>query len=832
MATRSRAGSKSENLRPKRLAILGRQATRRVISRAVVLAWQAPRASLWRPPGGTEDNELPAGTWVVEAIDKPGERWAVADDLFRLKYRQLRRDQYLNVETVTWRTVLPRHTSAQGDVLTVHTREGEVCVASDDVILKGKAGDEWPVKATRLRCFNIDGRGIRYYDDSALRRLAFLFAKHRRTHVLRRLTGALALCLLGGSLVWAATSGWSRWAPDGHATFMQVCVALLPLGLAVAWRRTMPRRARLNLVALLAMQCLWLVFLTARAAWALRHTGLESVQRGLELFTGGLDSATFALPGSLYRSLASMASIAAAFVGIGTLAAAARALLRDSWDSVVARLRAYDVVVYGLSPAGVQAAADLHLGPPMHGRRLRVVAVDGGDGRASVTAVRAMGVPVVKPTVDAAEAIARAAKHPLRKGWSASYVLLTTPSGDHDSILAAQVKSLAGRTRASSSLPGRAVSGLKIITIGGPAMAGTAILASFSEAPSHVEVIALDTPTTIADLLIREIAPHSKLGIYSVTIIGVSDLAFAIIKALQRDTKLKEAIRTSGRNQFAPLQVEVRWFNAGLTVSELNSRIGNAQDIVGDTVTLNAALTVTLCSSSSPAPDDVLAASGVFGAVVICGSVAAQPVALFEQLRQRYGDDVPIYFEETAVSSAESMSWASLRPSAREGAGLLRTGQLPARVSEHMLGDQGYLGSAVHQYFRSRPGRNPGDPVDQDWYSYLLNPAARDETLQFIERFMVRLTKAGYEVSRSAAGPPQIADWEALADSFGQLEHEAWVEGRIKRDKAVGEGSRHPMAVPWCKLSPEQQALNTDIFRALPDILGACRLVLTQKLTD
>ena len=40
------------------------------------------------------------------------------------------------------------------------------------------------------------------------------------------------------------------------------------------------------------------------------------------------------------------------------------------------------------------------------------------------------------------------------------------------------------------------------------------------------------------------------------------------------------------------------------------------------------------------------------------------------------------------------------------------------------------------------------------------------------------------------------------------------------------------MAVPWCKLSPEQQALNTDIFRALPDILGACRLVLTQKLTD
>lgn len=76
-----------------------------------------------------------AGDWRVS--DDSGRSWSVADTIFRETYQHIAGDRWARSGTVTARPALP------GEV--IKTLEGDATAAAGDWIVRGQAGECWPV---------------------------------------------------------------------------------------------------------------------------------------------------------------------------------------------------------------------------------------------------------------------------------------------------------------------------------------------------------------------------------------------------------------------------------------------------------------------------------------------------------------------------------------------------------------------------------------------------------------------------------------------------------------------------------------------------------------
>lgn len=91
----------------------------------------------WRTHSG-ETLRGEAGDWAVRESEGD-EPWSVRDDIFRASYEHIDGDRWRRRGTVDARPAR--------DAETVHTLEGPVTARAGDWVVRGDAGEQWPVRA-------------------------------------------------------------------------------------------------------------------------------------------------------------------------------------------------------------------------------------------------------------------------------------------------------------------------------------------------------------------------------------------------------------------------------------------------------------------------------------------------------------------------------------------------------------------------------------------------------------------------------------------------------------------------------------------------------------
>jgi hypothetical protein len=104
-----------------------------------VTAEQRSAPWTWRSNSG-DTMRADAGDWAV--TDSDTERWSVRDDIFRSTYEHVGGD--------VWRRTGSVRARPARDGETIATLEGPVLAVAGDWILKGAAGEQWPVSAERF----------------------------------------------------------------------------------------------------------------------------------------------------------------------------------------------------------------------------------------------------------------------------------------------------------------------------------------------------------------------------------------------------------------------------------------------------------------------------------------------------------------------------------------------------------------------------------------------------------------------------------------------------------------------------------------------------------
>lgn len=155
---------------------------------------------------------------------------------------------------------------------------------------------------------------------------------------------------------------------------------------------------------------------------------------------------------------------------------------------------------------------------------------------------------------------------------------------------------------------------------------------------------------------------------------------------------------------------------------------------------------------------------------------------------------------------------------------------------------------ATHDYFRwTHAGREPGDPMDQDWSSPFLHPDARRDTARLWAKARAELAKRGVVIvrCRSAAVSPygqvDIATTRDLTQALAKSEYERW---RQQKGRDEGDGGkafrkrerRGEKTAKWDYLWDElpyiegregEQGNNEDVFRIhFTEVLPALGLQL------
>ena len=398
------------------------------MTRRLVRAWQLKAPSTYLPPGAIRHGVRPEGTWVLEDVKarKPRKRngdnseaadseatddgktqapdarsasqtnrharWAVAAHLFPKKYRLLKGNLYLNIESIRLDTVqdhyeahldrYERHDSTDG-VYYLRTREGVQRVyASEHCIATGKSKngdsqqDVWRIEAERVR--SREYRRVTTYN-----RLVLSLTPRRLRHMALRLLGILlltsaALVTIAGAL---AVVDSNLNLPDLTSPTLARCLTFLLLllpavgrcGLALAFPNSKPP----TVLSLLILTVASVLMFSILIGFRIGNGPIHSLHTGMRQLTGGAYDQE--LSGSVETLAQSTAFLGTLIVTLSFIMVG-RFVFRQAWDLALTRILTFDLIVIGLGRSTIRLLQDVRSSRTLDDIIKRIVIIDKSPG--------------------------------------------------------------------------------------------------------------------------------------------------------------------------------------------------------------------------------------------------------------------------------------------------------------------------------------------------------------------------------------------------------------------------------------------------------------------
>lgn len=807
-------------------------AEHRFITRRVVRAWQLRGSAPWIGAGFSAPRELPRGTWVVESVES-GRRWPVAPDLFSRKYRMLRTGLYLNTESVAFEGSPPSGV--------VHSTEGAQQVPTDKSVLiaVGESGDRWPV--TRHRA------DTEYHPDTTWNRFYLLFRPGRRRHLATLFAGLLAL-FAGVFLTVAAlvvVPAGNRTPFENYDVWVRELIAIVvilgPVMAVLGATMTTKRIGRSWLLLVLLTSGIWLIVLSFLLGIR-RGAGLsESVLAAARVFN---DVNKFQTYRGTARQISLTISVAAAVIALVSFAAIGRTLLRDSWDRISARVRRFDVVVWGLGETAIRLLQALRADIQLAQRTRRVIVIEQDRQNPYIQIARALGVPVVIGDEQSIGLLRQVATRWLGGQWKPRYLLGLTGNETANLML----PDLVATVRSELNAVDQAFISLRVEN----PWTRERLFTSEVNRESRIDVSTVSAAGSNAETVMRLAKERSALGQSgSLVIVGDSPLGVAVIEAARRERLLEQTLSAAATAiTSAPVRhtgwTDVHWiattnphtWAAPLLPADI-AWVGDDDDIQPEMPPALAVYIHTVKENASAPKIKKLVERIGAGIVVLCETIP-EPTAI-QLMHVRTDCDACLCFVEVPGSRDRRYDSADSGAAAHDLHGpCVLPSQGRIDLTHHLYGEPGAIAAVVHEYFRVTRQRLRGadDLDDQLWDSPWLSASAREETYDFVQRAIDACSKiAGFVVrplgnDDLAAFPPE---WFGMVDILAEAEHEEWCKtkrtagyayAKVRNDRL----KTHDLLVPWDRLPSGERERNRALFRVLPGLLLATRRVLVEKV--
>ena len=418
------------------------------MTRRLVRAWQLKTPSTYLPPGATRHAVRPEGTWVLEDVRarKPRKRngdnseaanseatddgktqapdarsssqpnrharWPVAAHLFPKKYRHLKGNLYLNIESIRLDTVedhyvahldrYERHDSTDGAYY-LRTLEGVQRVyASKHCIATGKSksgdsqSDVWPIEVQKVR-------SREYRKETTYNRLVLSLTLQRLRHMALRLFGILLLtsAALATTAAALAVVDSDLDLPNLASPTLARCLTLLLLllpavgryGIALAF----PTSKLPTVLSLLMFTAASIVMFSVFIGLRIGNGPIHSLHAAMRQLTGGrYDQELSESIETLAQSTAFLGTliVTLSFVMVG------RVVFRQAWDLALTRILTFDLIVIGLGTSTIRLLQDIRSSRILDDIVKRVVIIDNTPGNPNAAVARSLGAFVIFSEVD------------------------------------------------------------------------------------------------------------------------------------------------------------------------------------------------------------------------------------------------------------------------------------------------------------------------------------------------------------------------------------------------------------------------------------------------
>ena len=814
------------------------------ISRRVVRAWQLDSPSSYLAPGARSYELMAEGTWMVERIDagkrrrsnrqpqneeKGASRWAVASDVFPSKYKRLKENVYLNVESIYVQSVdehrgdcenLKRYTTAEGRLM-LKTREGEQAVNPEDhLIAEGSHGDLWPIGRK-----SIDSG--EYQADTLLNRIALAFGPFRCRHVALRCVGAiLAAIAIAGIAVGAigvASSALNLPSSVGTAVIRTASFLILVLPALARWGTSLafPKWKSPSLLSLLIMTAGSVLFFAFLASLSAGSSAMGSLLDAFRQFTGGTFEQELVGPiGTFAQVTAFLATLIVflSFIVVG------RIVFRQAWDMAVTRFLSFDLIVLGLGTSTVRLLEDIRSDRTLGDTVKRVVVIERDSGNKYIQRARDLGAYIIFRELDD-QLLRRLATSPIRAGWKARYrwrtrfILALTADEATNLRVAEMVDSLRGRgSSAEFVIEGHVAVSVRVDDLWTQERFWSNPITRTDTKTQLSVANSFDSCAEDAFLSAELMhgTGHTGNSEGPVLLVGYSQLAVALLGRLRQEFMLRCALDRAAARKSGMDSVLWRWGSVHWLAEQGGVR--TAKTILpgdvewGDAEPVHAEKFVVHVHDAEQVADCSLAQDLEPSAIMVFGSDAKRRwLSIAAGWDPIGGASASLAFVECGPSDrAEFDLWFGRRSRKDiRGPYPMVTSDGLTNPGNRLHGHIGILGEAMHRYYSL--GRE-----NQLWRSEFLSPEHRQSTFRLVEHLLERLDEKEYFPQRISKG-----EIDRLPEDVVQYVAEKEYIRYYRREKGESRA--------WSAAEEDEKRRNVESVRFFQDALFTIGLELAKR---
>ena len=796
------------------------------MTRRLGRAWQLKVPSSYLAPGANRHKLMPEGTWVVENLKTPTRgrptneeacvidsadrkvhensqsesaahrhvRWPVSAELFPKKYRHLKGNVYLNIETIHLQDV-ESHRKANADCyserdgfLYLNTHEAPQRVDGQHVIATGQSRlgnnspDYWPID--RRRVIRKEYRPATIYN-----RALMSLTPWRIRHMFLRVLGMAisALAATGAITGMIIVANRESVLPEVDSPTLARCLALLLLLLPAVCRWTLalgfPKSRSPTALSLLMMTAGSVLAFSILIGLRIGTGPIHSLQTAMRQLTGG--SYDQILTGSL-ESLAQSTSFLGTLIVTLSFIMIGRQVFRQAWDLALTRILTFDLIVIGLGTSTIRLLQDIRSSSVLKDFTKRIVIVDNSPGNVNAPMARSLGAFVLFGELDP-RLLRRLATSPARTRWGIRYrwktqfVLAYTA----DDVTNLRVAELVDRLRDPETKPRVIADNHVAVSI---RVQDLWTQERYRESPmtrtdTKTQLTVINSFDTCASeaielLRVRELSEQSLDLTRPIILVGYSQLAIAIVRRLRQEFLMTVRLQSSNdedssrkgwnkvhwivppgavHNGQTLLPSDVVWMEDGTrSVSRFSVVIHDEEQIDARQLILKADPAVLMFFGRNAITDWVRSTP----IQDLDGSETAATVCVECLPSERYQfDHAGGCWDGNLIRGPHPLV---------PGDGLVSPGY-------HLYGHVGMLAELTHTSYSL--GKE-----QQQWRSEFLNPIHRESSFNAVQLVLQEFDKRDYVLQR-VSGVDRTDIEEDVWMEIAQAEHERWREERSRLER-------------------------------------------------
>ena len=834
------------------------------ISRRVVRAWQLDSPSTFLAPGASSYELIPEGTWVVERIDskrrrradrrpkdeaseaeelhrkdreppKKGNdasRWAVASDVFPVKYKRLKEHVHLNVETIRLQTVdehlrdpdnQNHYTEAQGQLL-LKTREGNQAVNSGDhLIATGSQGDHWPIQRGSIEAGE-------YRLDTPVNRILLALGPFRIRYLAMRLLGAiLAAAAIAGIVMGAVgVSSGSLNLPSsvGTAGIRSASFLILLLPALSRWGISLafPKWKSPSLLSLLIMTAGSVLFYAFVASLSAGSGVMGSLLHAFRQFTGGMYEQELVGPIGIF---AQVTALVATFIVFLSFIVVGRIVFRQAWDLTVTRFLSFDLIVLGLGTSTVRLLEDIRSNRTLGDTVERVVVIERDPGNSNIQRARDLGAYIIFREFDE-QLLRRLATSLIRFGrkgryrWRTRFILALTTDGGMNRRVAEIVDSLRSAKSSNEFVMDEHIAvSVRVDDLWTQERFWSNPITRTDTKTQFSITNSFDTCAEQAfeSAEMMHGTGHAVNSEGPILVVGYSQLAVALLGRLRQEFMLRIALDGVSKGEPGRDSVLWRWGSVHWLAEQGAVQIAKSilpADVEWADSQLSHAegFTVHIHDVEQVAAHS-LAQDLEPSAIMLLGSDARQRwLSIAAVWAHVEASSAPIAFVECDLSSRTEFDlWFGRRfyEDVRGPYPMITSDGLTS-PGNRLHGYIGVLGEAMHRYYSLGRG-------NQLWRSEFLNPEHRKSTFRLVEHLLEKLDEKGYFPQRITKGELDRLP-ECVVQSISKSECERYYKEERRESRK------------WEEVGEDERSRNIESVRFFQDVLFTMGLELTERPVD